>query len=56
MNSAPLPQPGGAWATSRALHARLSGFYFAFYVAVALLWLVPDTRLERIAARHPRSS
>ena len=28
----------------------------AFYVAVALLWLVPDTRLERIAARHPRSS
>jgi uncharacterized membrane protein len=28
----------------------------AFYVAVALLWLVPDTRLERIAARHTRSS
>jgi TMEM175 potassium channel family protein len=25
-----------------------------FYVAVALMWLVPDTRLER-AARHPRS-
>lgn len=34
MTSAPLPQPGGAWATTRSLHAKLSGFYFVYYVAV----------------------
>jgi MFS transporter, PPP family, 3-phenylpropionic acid transporter len=34
MTQAPLPDPGGAWAASRALHTRLAGFYFVYYVAV----------------------
>ena len=27
----------------------------AFYVVVALIWLVPDRRMERIAPKHPHS-
>ena len=52
-----LTQPSDMHATSPAKLREIFGADAALYITVALMWLVPDRRIERVVATHePRDS